>query len=105
MMRYWDWKLSLGNVPQSIDVYHDMTFRTFWTIIGLVMEGDSAAGLNSLPTTYAAASGLAVTGVTTRVAYRVAYTLVTTGTTVGDKPAGYAPPLLLDASPAGVTGD
>jgi len=47
MMRYWDWKLSLGNVPQSIDVYHDMTFRTFRTIIGLVMEGDSAAGLNS----------------------------------------------------------
>jgi hypothetical protein len=31
--------------------------------------------------------------------------MLTGGTTVGDKPAGYAPPLLLDASPAGVTGD
>ena len=34
---YWDW--NLGNVPQSIDVYHDMTFRTFRTIIGLVIGG------------------------------------------------------------------
>ncbi len=47
MMRYWDRKLSLGNVRQPIDVDHDMTFRSVRTIIGLAMEGDNAAGLNS----------------------------------------------------------
>ncbi len=40
--------------------------------------------LNALPTTYAAATPLAVSGGTQRVAYRVTYNVASTGSTAGD---------------------
>jgi len=75
-------KVTVEAVPVSTDISADCTNYPTSGITTL----HSAVGLNSLPTTYAGASGVSLSGGAEKVAYRFSWTLQTLGSPTLDNP-------------------